>query len=110
MADEKILKDEILSDEQLDNVAGGYYQQTQGMVNFLKDRGIQLHGSDSQQREKMREILWHCGVQIKDSNSSENKYYHVNTVTGQYIREIDHNTALAMVDFALKVNPALYTL
>ena len=110
MTDEKILENEVLNDEQLDNVTGGYYQQTQGMVNFLKDHGIQLHGSDKQQREKMREILWHCGVQIKDHNSRENEYYQVNNITGQYIRAIDHNTALAIVDYALKVNPALYTL
>ena len=109
MAD-KILKDEILSDELLDEVAGGYRAETQGMVNFLKDHGVQLHGSDSHQREKMREILWHSGVQIKDHNSSANEYYQVNTVTGEYIRKIDHNTALVMVDYALKVNPALYNL
>ena len=109
MAD-KILKDEILSDEQLDEVAGGYRAETQGMVNFLKDHGVRLTGSDSEQRAKMREILWHSGVQIKDNNTEANEYYHVDTVTGQYIRKIDHNTALVMVDYALKVNPALYNL
>ena len=109
MADD-ILKDEQLTDEQLDNVAGGYSAETQGMVNFLKDHGVRLTGSDSDQRAKMREILWHSGVQIKDNNSEANEYYHVDTVTGQYIRKIDHNTALVMVDYALKVNPALYNL
>ena len=110
MADEKILKDEILNDEQLDEVAGGYREETQGMVNFLKDHGVQLHGSDSDQRAKMREILWHSGVQIKDHNSSANEYYRVDTRTGQYLGKIDHNTALTMVDYALRVNPALYNL
>ena len=36
MADEKILKDEVMSDEELDNVAGGSPGQTADDSRFLK--------------------------------------------------------------------------
>ena len=39
MAEEKILKDEILSDEQLEQVAGGGTRQTVGDKDFLYDMG-----------------------------------------------------------------------
>ena len=39
MKDEKILQDEILSDEQLENVVGGGANQTQGDSDFLNKLG-----------------------------------------------------------------------
>jgi len=40
MADEKILQDEILSDEELENVAGGDYKETAGDSVFLSFYGL----------------------------------------------------------------------
>ena len=40
MAEEKILKDEILKDEQLDQVAGGTEQQIEDDINAFKNMNI----------------------------------------------------------------------
>ncbi len=40
MADEKILKEENLSDEELENVAGGTYTETAGDTKFLYEHGL----------------------------------------------------------------------
>ena len=45
MAEEKILKDEILSDEQLEQVAGGGTRQTVGDDTFLTKFGYMEEGS-----------------------------------------------------------------
>ena len=47
MADEKILKDEVLSDEELDGVAGGNCRHTANDSKLLYDYGLidDWHGS-----------------------------------------------------------------
>ena len=56
MANE-ILKDEILKDEELDNVAGGTLGQTwNDMDRFTRETGFGFHGSDSSRREQFRDI------------------------------------------------------
>lgn len=94
MANE-ILKDEILSDEQLDNVAGGSYAQTfNDMDRFSRETGFHFHGSDSDKREQLRDILRECGIKIKDHGGfTANEYYLLNE-RGEKIRSLDETTAM----------------
>ncbi|MBR7024966.1 MAG: hypothetical protein IKI08_03050 [Selenomonadaceae bacterium] len=91
----EILKDEILSDEQLDNVAGGTLAQTAADMNrFTRETGLQFHGNDSQQREQFRDILFRSGVKIKDHGGfSDNEYYRLNA-QGQKIGTLSENEAI----------------
>ena len=91
----EIFKDEILSDEQLDNVAGGTYAQTfEDMNRFSKSTGFKFSGSDSDKREQLRNILFRCGVKIKDHGGfDQNEYYRLNA-QGQKIETLDQNTAI----------------
>lgn len=76
MADE-ILKDELLEDEQLEQVAGGTYAQTFNNMNeFTRRTGFQFSGDDSQKREQLRDILYKCGVKLKDHGGlTPNEYF-----------------------------------
>ncbi len=91
----EILKDEILSDEELDNVAGGTLAQTAADMNrFTRETGLQFHGNDSQQREQFRDILFRSGVKIKDHGGfSDNEYYRLNA-QGQKIGTLSENEAM----------------
>ena len=92
----EILKDEILNDEQLDNVAGGTYAQTfEDMSRFSSGTGFKFTGSDSNKREQLRDILFRCGVKIKDYGGfdHQNEYYRLNA-QGQKIETLDQNTAI----------------
>ena len=91
----EILKDEILSDEQLDNVAGGTYAQTfEDMNRFSKSTGFKFSGSDSDKREQLRDILFRCGVKIKDHGGfDDNEYYRLNA-QGQKIGTLNENEAM----------------
>ena len=91
----EILKDEILSEEQLDNVAGGTLAQTAADMNrFTRETGLQFHGNDSQQREQFRDILFRSGVKIKDHGGfSDNEYYRLNA-QGQKIGTLSENEAI----------------
>ena len=95
MANE-ILKDEILEDEQLDQVAGGTYAETfEDMRYVTKHTGIQFHGSDSAKREKLRDLLWQGGIQIKDHGGfTPNQYFVINQQTGQRLYETSRDQAL----------------
>ena len=94
MANE-ILKDEILKDEELDQVAGGTYAQTfNDMSRFSRETGFQFHGSDSNKREQLRDILFKCGVKIKDHGGfSDNEYYLLDR-QGNRIRSLTETEAL----------------
>ncbi len=60
MADEKILKDEIMSDDELDNVAGGNRLETYGDGNELYKRGL-LSASDAVHSAPVRDMLHKMG-------------------------------------------------
>ena len=60
MADEKILKDEILKDEDLDRVAGGNRLETFGDGNELYKRGL-LSAEDALSAAPVRDVLHKMG-------------------------------------------------
>ena len=60
MKDEKILKDEILSDDELDNVAGGNRLETFADGNELYKRGL-LSADDALKSAPVREMLHKMG-------------------------------------------------
>ena len=94
MANE-ILKDEILKDEQLDNVAGGSDRETFADMDYVtRYTGIQFHGSSSNKRAQLRDLLWEGGIQIKDHTVSENRYYVIDEKTGNRLYETDRQNAL----------------
>ena len=91
----EILKDEILKNEQLDNVTGGTYAQTFADMNrFSHETGFQFHGNDSQKREQLRNILFRCGIKIKDHGGFEpNEYFLLNN-KGEKIGSLDEKSAM----------------
>ena len=94
MADE-ILKDEILKDEELDNVAGGTLGQTrEDIYRFGRSTGFRFTGNESKQREQLRDILYRCGVQIKDHGGyHDNEYYRLDE-KGKQIGSLSQNEAI----------------
>ena len=94
MANE-ILKDEILKDEQLDQVTGGTLAQTAADMNrFTNETGFRFHGNDSQQREQFRDILFRCGIKIKDHGGfNDNEYFLLNN-KGEKIRSLNETEAM----------------
>ncbi|MBQ3452430.1 MAG: hypothetical protein IJG32_09205 [Selenomonadaceae bacterium] len=94
MANE-ILKDEILKDEQLDQVAGGTLAQTNDDIRrFARETGFRFHGNDSQQREQLRDILYRCGIKIKDHGGVNNNEYFLLDRKGNRIRTLNENEAM----------------
>ena len=82
----EILKDEILKDEELDNVAGGTYLESSADAIKFKENGVDLGipmigntiaimGHD--EFVKLREAFNKYGVTIKDKGGlvNENKYF-----------------------------------
>ena len=84
MANE-ILKDEILNDEQLDNVAGGTYLESADDAKRFKDLGIKIFNNDiagvpvlmHDEFVKLRDTFNQYGVTIKDNGGlvNANKYF-----------------------------------
>lgn len=94
MANE-ILKDEILKDEELDQVAGGTLAQTAYDMNrFTKETGFQFHGDSSQQRNQFREILFRSGIKIKDHGGLEDNEYFLLNEKGEKIRSLSETEAM----------------
>jgi len=60
MADEKIFKDEVLSDDELDNIAGGNRLETFADGNELYKRGL-LSADDALHSTPVRELLHKMG-------------------------------------------------
>ena len=86
----EILKDEILKDEQLDQVAGGSLDQTYNDMNrFERETGVRL-----QSKEQFRDILFRCGVKIKDHGGSDGNEYYLLNKNGERIRGLDERTAM----------------
>ena len=91
----EILKEELLDDEQLDNVAGGTLAQTAGNIKqFARETGFHFDGNDSQQREQFRDILFRCGVKIKDHGGFEDNEYFLLDRQGKRIRELTETEAM----------------
>ena len=91
----EILKDEILTDDELDNVAGGTYSQTfEDMDRFNKSTGFQFTGSNSDKREQLRDILFRCGVKIKDHGGSDANEYYLLDQSGNRVRSMGQNEAI----------------
>jgi len=65
MADEKIFKDEILSDEELDGVAGGTRAETYADGDELVKRGL-ISEYDALSSSKVREAIHKLGYKYKD--------------------------------------------
>ena len=94
MANE-ILKDEILKDEELDNVAGGTLAQTYDDMNrFTRETGFRFHGSDSDKRAQFRDILRDCGIKIKDHGGFEQNEYYLLNSRGEKIRSLSEREAM----------------
>lgn len=80
MIDEKILKEEILSDEELENVAGGTIDQTLADGNELYKRGL-LSAGDALKSTPVRELLHKMGYKyvdhggIKLFGGKDNEYF-----------------------------------
>jgi len=70
MADEKIFKDEILSDEELDGVAGGTRAETYADGDELVKRGL-LSKKDALSSTKVRETIHNLGYKYKDYGGIE---------------------------------------
>ena len=80
MADEKILKDEVLTDEQLDGVAGGTKQQNIADLKFLQEIGVLKGDFDSEHEWIMQDqskIAWaQVGVvALAGVTNTPNRYY-----------------------------------
>jgi len=92
---QEILKDEILNDEQLDNVTGGTLAQTASDIKrFTHETGFRFDGNDSQQREQFRDILFRCGVKIKDHGGFEDNEYFLLDRQGKRIRTLTETEAM----------------
>lgn len=68
MKDEKILKSEILSDEELDNVAGGTYIESFNVAGFLYQAGFDdaLNDKGVVNFSEMRSALKQIGIEAND--------------------------------------------
>ncbi len=81
----EILKDEILKDEQLEQVAGGTYLESADDAVRFNDLGIKIYDNDiagvpvlmHEEFVKLRETFNKYGVTIKDSGGlvNDNKYF-----------------------------------
>ena len=65
MAEEKILKDEVLSDAELDGVAGGTRLETYGDGDELVKRGL-LSAEDALSSSKVRDKIHELGYKYVD--------------------------------------------
>ena len=68
MADEKILKDEIMSDDELDNIAGGTYIESFNVAGFLYQAGFDnvLNDKGGVNFAGMRSALNSIGICVED--------------------------------------------
>ena len=70
LAEEKILKDEVLSDEELDGVAGGTRTETYDDGKELYKRGL-ISREDALSSSGVREALHKLGYKYKDHGGLE---------------------------------------
>ena len=102
MANE-ILKDEILKDEQLENVAGGTHEETQADMDYLKRYcGVSFHGSWDQKVGKLGELYRRAGM-LLDTSERHGNYY-----SDSRGKDMNRNDALYALGAAInsgRVNP-----
>lgn len=86
MTDE-ILKDEQLTDAQLDEVAGGTYQQSYDQMMFLSQRmGIGFFPNDPDASvNKLGGLYQHAGIKFVAHNKPNHPNEYYNAVTGEKI-------------------------
>ena len=87
MTDEKILKDEVLDDKELEKVSGGSWENIVDDANRFKcDFGIDfatkyytmvvnIDEVDDFVRQDLIRTFGKCGVRMEFNNESENKYF-----------------------------------
>ena len=87
MTDEKILKDEVLDDKELEKVSGGSWENIVDDANrFKRDFGIDfatkyyqmvvnIDDVDDFVRQDLIRTFGKCGVRMEFNNESENKYF-----------------------------------
>lgn len=76
MADEKILKDEILNEEQLDEVAGGTHDQTSSDMEHLYHKyGIQWPQNWDDAVGQLGGMFWRAGMRLDTSGKHSNQYF-----------------------------------
>ena len=103
MADEKILNSEILSDEQLDGVAGGTDHQTSSDMNYLYKRYNVLWPQNWDRAvDKLGAIYWEAGLRLDTSANHDNRYYQ-RTPYGE--RSINQYDARAILTAELERDP-----
>jgi len=108
MADKKILDNELLDDDQLDNVAGGTYTETFKDIDHFKNYcGIHFSGDKSEKREQLRDLLWANGVKLKDHGGNEANEYYLLNPNGTVASRVDRDTALGFAGANIKQKQAL---
>ena len=77
-------------------MAGGSYTETFKDMDYVTQyTGIKFSGSDSKKRAQLRDLLWEGGIQLKDhGGGTPNKYFVINTQTGEKLYETDRENAL----------------
>ena len=104
MADE-ILKDELLDDAQLDNVAGGTRVETYGDGNELYKRGL-ISAEDALSSSKVRETLHNLGYKYQDHGgmallgAKNNEYFNKNGVSvnrDQFWKQFDADNGTKII-------------
>ena len=87
----EILKDELLNEEQLDQVAGGTLRETyEDMDRFTDRTGYNFHGDF----DKFRDMLYRCGIKIKDHGGSHENEYYLLDDKGKVRYEVNRNDAI----------------
>ena len=84
MADE-LLKDEQLTDSELDEVAGGSYQQSYDQMIFLNQQmGINFYPNDRDASvNKLGGLYQHAGIKFVAHNKENHPNEYYNAVTGE---------------------------
>lgn len=77
MADEKILKDEQLTEDQLEQIAGGTHEETERDMDYLERYcpSIRFHGSWDDKVGKLGELYRRAGMGLDSSERHANKYF-----------------------------------
>ena len=64
------------------------------MNRFTNETGFRFHGDDSQKREQFRDILFRCGIKIKDHGGIVNNEYFLLDRQGKKIRTLNETEAM----------------
>ena len=78
MKDEKILQEEQLNEEQLENVVGGTNLQTMEVANFLVNLGLMRPTSDKMACVNVNKVLKHFNFYLIEQQHGDNIIKHQN--------------------------------